>query len=110
MSTNSPAYSDDTTVLAQYKLRADYKPLHGDYIVWSGWITTWHGFVSAYDAKTDELLVIFAGVPYLLLTMDLTAQDRETRRLKLSEIKDAVNGKFAIQQFDPRQNTIIWYI
>lgn len=100
----------DLPPLAQYRQRSEYIPQYGDYIVWSKWFSTWHGVVTNFDANTQELHVVFAGVPFLLFTMDEEAQKKETQRIKLSEIKNAGNGKFAIQRHDQTQNAIIWYI
>jgi len=97
-------------VLAQYKPRAEYTPCYGDYFVWSKWFSTWHGLVVNYDRTTDELCVLMAGIPYLLFTMAEADHDKETIKLKLSEVKRARNGKYAIQHHDPTQNAIVWYV
>ena len=113
MSTNLPesrTANQTMPVLAQYKPRVEYVPCYGDYVVWARWFSTWHGLVVNYDRDTDELHVLMAGVPYLLFTMAETNFERETVRLKLSEIKQARNGKYAIQHHDQAQNAIIWYI
>jgi len=96
--------------LAQYKPRSEYIPQYGDYFVWSGWFTTWHGLVVNYDKRADELYILFAGVPFLLFTMNESEQEKETRKLRLADVKAAANGKYAIQQHRPEQNAIVWYI
>ncbi len=96
--------------LAQYMSLTDYRPSYGDYVVWSGWLTTWHGVVSNYDPKTDELYIIFAGVPVLLFTMGDKEQEKETKKIKLSTIKNATQGSYAIQQHDKLRNTVTWYV
>jgi len=96
--------------LAQYKSRSEYKPQYGDYLVWSKWFTTWHGLVVDYDQTTNELFVVMAGIPYLLFTMQSTEFERETVKIKLTDIKRAPNGKYAIQHHDQSQNAIIWFI
>jgi len=100
----------DLPHLAQYRQLADYSPAYGDFVVWSGWFITWHGVVSNYDLKTEELYIIFAGVPFLLFTMDEEEQKRETKKIKLSKIKNASQGNWAIQQHDHARNAVIWYI
>lgn len=103
----------DLPPLAQYKPRNEYKPQYGDYFVWSGWFSTWHGTVVGHDQNTDEVSIIFAGVPFLLFTIDLANEDvveKETKKLLLGKIRKAGNGKFAIQRHDEVQNAIIWYI
>lgn len=99
----------DLPPLARYRLRDQYTPKIGDYIVWSGWLSTWHGIVTGYAADTDELMCVFAGVPYLLMILDQDEYDKETTKLLLSDIRSAVNGKFAILQQDS-SNAPVWYI
>jgi hypothetical protein len=96
--------------LAHYMSLADYKPSYGDYVIWSGWLSTWHGVVSNFDPKTDELYIIFAGVPVLLFTMSDEEQEKETQKIKLLVIKNAPQGTYAIQQHDKLRNTVTWYI
>jgi hypothetical protein len=96
--------------LAQYRRLADYVPAYGDYVVWSGWFTTWHGIVSNYDNKSNDLYVIFSGIPLLLFTMSEEEQKVDTKTINLLKIKNAPQGKWAIQQHDRTRNAIIWYI
>ena len=98
------------TVLAQYKPRSQYKPQFGDYFVWSKWFTTWHGLIVNYDHETDELHIVVSGVPCILLTMPEEKQTKETIKVKLSDVKTAANGKFAILQHETSQNANVWYI
>jgi hypothetical protein len=100
----------DTSALAHYRPLTDYAPAYGDYIVWSGWWTTWHGIVSNYDVKTGEIYVIFSGIPFLLLTMSDEQQRVDTRVINITKIKNASQGKWAIQQHDRIRNAVIWYI
>lgn len=96
--------------LAHYRQRLQYIPQYGDYIIWSRWFSTWHGVIKDYDKNTDELHVIFAGVPYLLFVMSDQEQEAETYKIKLSEIRSAKNGKYAINQHDKQANAGVWYI
>jgi hypothetical protein len=96
--------------LAQYKSLADYSPAYSDFVVWSGWITTWHGIVSYYDQDTDELHVIFSNVPFLLFTMSDDEMKKETRKIKLGTIRNSAKGVWAIQQHDYTKNASVWYI
>jgi hypothetical protein len=100
----------DLPPLAHYRSREHYKPQYGDYFVWSKWFSCWHGVVKYYDRETDELHVVFAGMPFLLLTMTEKEQEAETHKIKLSEVRRAKNGKYAICQQDRQANTGIWYI
>ena len=114
MSTNLPEsrVNNQTAMppLAQYRSRNEYKPNYGDYFVWSRWFSTWHGLIVNYDKTTDELYIIMAGLPFLLFTMPDSDYEKETVRIKLSDIKRAPNGKYAIQHHDQTQNAVIWYI
>jgi len=100
----------DLPPLAQYKSLSEYLPAYGDYVIWSGWITTWHGIVSYYDSKSNELHIIFSGVPFLLFTMGDDELQKETKAINLAKIKNATQGSWAILQHDYKRNTNIWYI
>lgn len=101
----------DPPQLAAYATRADYTPQFGDYVIWAGWFSTWHGIVTDFDARSGELSIIFAGLPLLLLTMsDPVQQERETRRIKLSKIVNAVPGVWAILQHDQARHANVWYV
>ena len=110
---SSPDQGRATTqaILAQYRPRSQYTPIYGDYFVWSKWVTTWHGIVTNYDPMTDEISILVSGVPFLLLTMAEERQAKETIKVKLTHVRQARNGKFAILQQDKdAQNANIWYI
>lgn len=96
--------------LAQYRDLSTYSPSYGDYFVWSGWFTTWHGIVRSYNKDKEEVEIIFAGVPFILLTLQPDELDSETRKFKLSDIRTASKGKYAVQQHDHAANATIWYI
>jgi hypothetical protein len=94
--------------LALHKSKLSYAPRYGDYIIWARWFSTWHGLVIDYDKDTDEISVIMAGLPFLLFTMDESDHQKETVKIKLSDIRKAPNGKYAIQTVEA--NNAIWYI
>jgi hypothetical protein len=100
----------DLPPLAQYRTLSDYKPSYGDYIIWSGWLTTWHGVVTNYDDEAKELSIIFSGIPFILFTMDQDEQEKEIRKIKLSYIRGSSHGTWAVMQHDYSRNTNIWYI
>jgi hypothetical protein len=77
-------------------------------LIWARWFSTWHGLVVGYDKNTDEISVIFAGLPFLLFTMDESDHAKETRKIKLGDIRRASNGKFAIQTIEG--TNAVWYI
>ncbi len=96
--------------LAQYHNITDYIPRYGDFIVWSGWFTTWNGVVVSYDVNTSEVVIIFASIPFLLFTLEEHEMAKATRRLQLSMIKSSTHGTFAVNQHDYTRNATIWYI
>jgi hypothetical protein len=96
--------------LAQYRSLDEYNPAYADFVVWSGWITTWHGIVVNYDNEAGELHVIFSNVPFLLFTLNEQEMKNETRMIPLSKIKSAAKGAWAIHQHDYTKNASIWYI
>lgn len=98
----------DMPPLAQYKNRSQYVPSYGDYIIWSGWFTQWHGIVTAYDDKSGDVSIIFAGIPYLLFTMPEQQYAKETTIIPLHKLQNAPNGKYAIQTV--QGGNAIWYI
>lgn len=105
----SGQHKADMPPLAQFRKLEFYTPQYGDYFVWSKWFSTWHGIVKFHDLKKDELHIIFAGVPFLLFIMTDKEQDAETYKINLAEIKNAKQGKYAVQQSD-KQGATIWYI
>ena len=96
--------------LAFYKAIRSYMPTYGDYFVWSKWFSAWHGVVVNWDMEEGTIDVVFAGLPFLLLTMSEEEQAKETRTIKISELKNAKNGKYAVQQQDKESGQPVWYI
>lgn len=96
--------------LANYADLRKYTPAYGDYLIWSKWFTTWHGFIVDFDARTAEVSVIFAGLPILLVTMSEEEQKKETRKIKLGELTNATKGKYAVLRHDEKNNVNIWYV
>ena len=96
--------------LIQYKDLQTYIPAYGDFIIWTGIITTWCGIVTNYDKTSNSLSVIYNGVPFVLFTLSPEEQIKETQTVKLEDLKNAPKGKYAIQQRDHTNNTTIWYI
>ena len=96
--------------LAQWTTLSDYTPTYGDYVVWSGWMTSWHGFVVAYDVKDSTVSIIFEGLPFLLLTASSDSYEKLTRKINLDKIKNATRGTWSIQRHDYTRNTNVWYI
>lgn len=78
--------------------------------MWSGLVTTWHGVVTNFDPEKSELYIIFSGLPMLLFTMNDKEQEKETKKIPLSQITGSAPGKFAVLQHDFANNANIWYI
>ncbi len=100
----------DLPPLAHYRPLRDWIPHYGDYVVWAGWFSVWHGVVTNYDEELREVAIIFAGLPYLLFTMNEDEQSASMRKLQLVTLRESKQGVFAIQQHDFTRNTTIWYI
>ena len=96
--------------LVQYKDIRNYTPAYGDFVIWSGLMTTWCGVVSNYNKESKSLSIIFSGVPFVLFTLMPSEQAKETKEMKLEDICNAPKGKFAIQQIDYTSTAAIWYI
>ena len=69
-----------------------YQPTSGDYIIWSRWFSTWHGFL--VDMDKDTLTFIMAGLPSLLVS--LSNNGKSMVKLNLMDIRNSKSGKFAI--------------
>ncbi len=100
----------DAVPLAHYRDISDYIPRFGDYIVWSGWFVTWHGIVSDFDDKTGELVVIFSGNPFVLVTLTPEEQRQEVTRLPLTKLQGSSHGTFSVLQHDAERNVNIWFV
>lgn len=94
--------------LAYHRPRTLYTPTYGDIIIWTKWFTTWYGVVT--NNVDDQINVIFEGLPILLFTMNEAEQGKNTFNLKLSEVRNAKNGKYSILQRDPTTRENIWYV
>ncbi len=113
MNTGSPGSRLRNTSLpplVQYRDLTEYTPAYGDFIVWTGFLTTWCGVVANYDKETESLSVIYNGVPFVLFTLTPEEQMQDMSEVKLGEIRNASKGKYAIQQRDPATNATVWYI
>ncbi len=63
-----------------------------------------------YDKQTNEVYIIFSGLPLLLFTMTEKEQEKETKKLPLDQITGSAPGKFSVMQHDFANNANIWYI
>lgn len=85
-----------------------YQPIFGDYIIWSRWFSTWHGFLLEYDVKSEKLSFLMAGTPFLLVSN--SSISKSIVKLDLSKIRNSKSGKYAIIRHVPEQNKVCWYV
>ena len=84
-----------------------YKPLYGDHLIWSGWFSTWHGFL--VDFKTpDDCTFMVAGLPILLANQD--GSTKSMKVISLQEIRNSKGGKFAIIRHSNEHGLPTWYL
>jgi len=102
--------TNQAPALAHYRAIDKYKPQYGDFVVWSGWFTTWTGLVSDFDKNTGEVSVVFANVPFILLTLRDPEMPGATRKIPLSQIQGSTHGVFAVLQHNHDQNVNVWFI
>lgn len=96
--------------LAQYFGIDKYNPEYGDFVIKTGLLSTSFGLVTDYDRETDEVKIIMSGVPFVLLTLNDAEQIAKTKSFKLSDIKYARHGTWAISKNDEQTKTIVWFI
>ncbi len=110
--TNSPGRRvSGSQDLASYNSLNNYMPRPGDYIIWSGWWSTWHGIVSRFDPTDEIVSVIFANLPAILFRMGSKEQTKETFHLDLDKIRTPTFlTSFAVHQYDKQRNSSIWYV
>lgn len=97
--------------LAQYTWITDYQPQYGDYVIWTGWFSVWHGFVVGYDKNNSIVDIIFAAMPLALIELqDESEQKENTYQIDLLKIKRSKGGEWAVMRHEQAQNSIVWYI
>lgn len=84
-----------------------YQPVFGDYLIWSKWFSTWHGFLVEFDTK-DVVTFVMAGLPSLLVSQ--TTVGKSIVKLNLTDIRNSKAGKFAIIRHSPEQNRMVWHV
>ena len=84
-----------------------YSPVYGDYLVWSKWFTTWHGFLVDFDQKGDCSFVI-AGLPIFLVNQNLS--NKSIKVLKLDKIRNSGGAKFTIIRHTNEYDLPMWFV
>lgn len=105
---NTVDVSNFNRPLAFYKSLSDYEPKVGDFIIWAGWFFTKYGIVTDFDKSS--IYVVLDGLPVLLITMDTSDYEENTRKISISKIKSASKGSFSILQTDEKSKQPIWYL
>lgn len=82
----------------------NYKPMYGDYLIWSRWFSAWHGYL--IDMQDKELHFIMAGVPILLLSDNQSA--KSIIKININDIRNSKGGKYSIVR--PSNNEMKWYV
>ena len=93
--------------LAYYRKLTEYSPSYGDFIVMSFMFSTRYAIVVNISDNGD-LVVISESLPMLLFTINDEDKPKNTKTLKIEEIKNARDGKYAIQRTEGQNS--IWYI
>jgi hypothetical protein len=84
-----------------------YVPLYGDYLVWSKWFSTWHGFLIDYRQPSDCTFMI-AGLPALLVRTD--GIGKSIQKLNLEELRNSRGGRFTIIRHSHEHSLPIWFV
>lgn len=98
----------DSIPLLYFRNLSEYKPQISDFVIWTGWITSWSGVVRGIE--NDDIHILFGSMPYMLSTTTEEEYPKHTRKISFSKIKQALKGTWAFQQYDKTANTTIWYI
>jgi hypothetical protein len=84
-----------------------YYPSIGDMIIWSGWFSTWYGFLK-YTKEKETCVCVFSALPLLLVADDDSY--KHIKELKLNDIKNSKNGRFTIIRNSQENDFPIWFI
>lgn len=82
-----------------------WEPQYGDLITRSR-ILTWWGYVMGYNAATEEVVVVRAANPHILL--GLTPKEADARAVKMDLAKMRKSRGYAALQV--RNGQPIWYL
>jgi len=83
-----------------------YQPIYGDYLIYSKWFSTWHGFL--FEVQKNDLTFMIAGLPVFLA--DRNGKGQKTITIDLNKIRNSKGGKFAIVRFERDKELPIWYV
>lgn len=84
-----------------------YKPLYGDYLIWSRWFSTWHGFLVDFN-NPDDCVFVLAGLPILLVNTN--GGSKSIKSIALDRIRNSKGGQFTIIRHTNDRSLPIWYV
>ncbi len=84
-----------------------YQPIFGDYLIWSKWFSTWHGFLVDLDTKGTATFLM-AGLPSLLVSDSNIGKSMV--KIDIIDLRNSKGGKFTIMRYSPESNKWIWYV
>jgi len=94
------------TLGTNYKPISEWRPSHGDLVIWHGWLTHWYGTI--VDIVDDVIHVARAGLPLLLMQLSGSKLKKSIKEIDIDDIIGCKPGEYAVLQF--RVKDIIWYV
>ena len=101
---NANAFQVD---LVHYDQIAKWQPKVGDIIIWHGWFTHWYGVVGQIQ-QSGHIVVIRAGLPLLLFTLDQDSMAKKAKTVHMSKIQRSRGGEWTVIQ--PTGSQTIWFV
>ncbi len=97
----------DAAVVA-YREIGSYQPRVGDFVIWSGWFTSWHGIVTGVDQKAGTFKAVFATLMSNLANLEQDEICKETREIGLSKVRKSWAGAWSAMTVERSEQ--IWYV
>ena len=94
--------------LATYRALATWTPRYSDFVIWAGWFRVWFGLVNNFDAKRNQVSLIFEGTPRLLFTLTEPEMKKNAYVFDTDFIRNNQRGRWYVQQCI--DGNTIWYI
>ena len=97
--------------LAHYRNIREWRPVVGDVIIKHGWIvrTKWFGIIN-FIHPTGEIDVIKDGMVRLLVTTSPSGIRAKTITMSPDDIRNVMQGTYAVMQQNVPTNTAVWYV
>lgn len=84
-----------------------YTPIYGDYLIWSGWFSTWHGFLIDFK-QPSRCVFMVAGLPLFLVNQSGIGKSIKT--LDLEQIRNSKAGMFAVIRHSNEHQFPTWFV